>query len=146
MELKQHLKMTQQLVMTPQLQQAIKLLQLSRLELVDLKGTSEAEADGEIMEVGSGDAAVAAQKSDVVEGEKILDVTMKPIAGRPTAGTHERRGVADRLLGRHVVAHPRQIADDQCRWPSARHGGDMVIDSKPGNTSVTVTLQQDATP
>jgi RNA polymerase sigma-54 factor len=36
MELKQHLKMTQQLVMTPQLQQAIKLLQLSRLELVDL--------------------------------------------------------------------------------------------------------------
>src|SRR5215208_6426990 len=36
LELKQHLKMTQQLVMTPQLQQAIKLLQLSRMELVDL--------------------------------------------------------------------------------------------------------------
>ena len=35
-ELKQNLKLTQQLVMTPQLQQAIKLLQLSRLELVDL--------------------------------------------------------------------------------------------------------------
>ncbi len=37
MELKQHLqlRMSQQLVMTPQLQQAIKLLQLSRLELVD---------------------------------------------------------------------------------------------------------------
>lgn len=34
-ELKQNLKLTQQLVMTPQLQQAIKLLQLSRLELVD---------------------------------------------------------------------------------------------------------------
>ncbi|MCD6570198.1 MAG: RNA polymerase factor sigma-54 [Deltaproteobacteria bacterium] len=33
LELKQHLKMTQQLIMTPQLQQAIKLLQLSRLEL-----------------------------------------------------------------------------------------------------------------
>ena len=36
MELKQHLKLSQQLVMTPQLQQAIKLLQLSRMELVDL--------------------------------------------------------------------------------------------------------------
>jgi RNA polymerase sigma-54 factor len=36
LELRQHLKMSQQLVMTPQLQQAIKLLQLSRLELVDL--------------------------------------------------------------------------------------------------------------
>ena len=35
LELKQHLKMAQQLVMTPQLQQAIKLLQLSRLELKD---------------------------------------------------------------------------------------------------------------
>lgn len=34
-ELRQQLKLSQQLVMTPQLQQAIKLLQLSRLELVD---------------------------------------------------------------------------------------------------------------
>src|SRR5258708_2866751 len=35
MEIKQQLKLSQQLVMTPQLQQAIKLLQLSRLELID---------------------------------------------------------------------------------------------------------------
>jgi len=35
-ELKPHLKLSQQLVMTPQLQQAIKLLQLSRMELADL--------------------------------------------------------------------------------------------------------------
>src|SRR5687767_11909446 len=34
-ELKQQLKLGQQLVMTPQLQQAIKLLQLTRMELVD---------------------------------------------------------------------------------------------------------------
>src|SRR5512138_982631 len=43
LELKQHLKMTQQLVMTPQLQQAIKLLQLSRMELVDLVRTEMTE-------------------------------------------------------------------------------------------------------
>ena len=36
LELKQQLRLSQQLVMTPQLQQAIKLLQLSRMELVDL--------------------------------------------------------------------------------------------------------------
>ena len=36
MEIKQHLRMDQRLVMTPQLQQAIKLLQLSRMELVDM--------------------------------------------------------------------------------------------------------------
>ena len=34
-ELRQHLKLTQQLILTPQLQMAIKLLQLSRLELMD---------------------------------------------------------------------------------------------------------------
>lgn len=36
LEIRQQLKMSQQLVMTPQLQQAIKLLQLSRMELVDV--------------------------------------------------------------------------------------------------------------
>ena len=35
MELKQSLKLSQSLVMTPQLQQAIKLLQLSRMELLE---------------------------------------------------------------------------------------------------------------
>jgi len=35
LELRQNLKLSQQLIMTPQLQQAIKLLQLSRLELMD---------------------------------------------------------------------------------------------------------------
>src|SRR6476646_1492893 len=34
--IKQHLRLSQQLVMTPQLQQAIKLLQLSRMELCDM--------------------------------------------------------------------------------------------------------------
>ena len=36
MELKQQLKLSQQLIMTPQLQQAIKLLQMSRMELGEL--------------------------------------------------------------------------------------------------------------
>ena len=36
LEIKQDLKLTQQLVMTPQLQQAIKLLQLSRMELQEI--------------------------------------------------------------------------------------------------------------
>jgi len=35
-ELKQNLKLSQQLIMTPQLQQAIKLLQLSRMEMIDV--------------------------------------------------------------------------------------------------------------
>src|SRR3974377_705186 len=35
LEIKQQLRLSQQLIMTPQLQQAIKLLQLSRLELLE---------------------------------------------------------------------------------------------------------------
>ena len=42
-ELKQSLRLTQQLLMTPQLQQAIKLLQLSRLELEQFVATQIAE-------------------------------------------------------------------------------------------------------
>jgi len=42
-ELRQSLKLTQQPIMTPQLQQAIKLLQLSRMELMDLVRQEEEE-------------------------------------------------------------------------------------------------------
>jgi RNA polymerase sigma-54 factor len=88
LELKQHLKMTQQLVMTPQLQQAIKLLQLSRMELVDLvrtemnenpllDGTDDGEepvADGaspaEVAEVEATPEIKAPEKSEEVKGEE----------------------------------------------------------------------------
>jgi RNA polymerase sigma-54 factor len=43
LELRQSLKLTQQVMMTPQLQQAIKLLQLSRMELTDLIRQEEEE-------------------------------------------------------------------------------------------------------
>jgi len=91
LELKQHLRMTQQLVMTPQLQQAIKLLQLSRMELVDLirteltenplleepaEGEEEGRAEGESpaeqnLEQASAEAAPkAAEKVEEVKGEE----------------------------------------------------------------------------
>ncbi len=89
LELKQHLKMTQQLVMTPQLQQAIKLLQLSRMELVDLIRTEMTEnpllegadeADEEPVQDGASPAEAAdieakpdpkqAEKSEEVKGEE----------------------------------------------------------------------------
>jgi RNA polymerase sigma-54 factor len=89
LELKQHLKMTQQLVMTPQLQQAIKLLQLSRMELVDLVRTEMTEnpllegadePDEEPVQSGESPAETAeheakpeakeADKSEEVKGEE----------------------------------------------------------------------------
>ncbi len=54
LELRQNLKLTQQLVMTPQLQQAIKLLQLSRLELIETIN-QELEANPVLEEVTAGE-------------------------------------------------------------------------------------------
>ena len=79
LEIKQSLRLSQQLVMTPQLQQAIKLLQLSRMELVDtinqelmenpmLEATEEADAEpvpGEESEA----VEAAADKPDNEAGE-----------------------------------------------------------------------------
>ena len=67
MELKQQLKLSQQLVMTPQLQQAIRLLQMSRMELVEtvrqellenpvLEDTHEIEGGGEANGAAAGEA------------------------------------------------------------------------------------------
>src|SRR5215207_2417273 len=71
MELKQSLKMSQQLVMTPQLQQAIKLLQLSRMELLEqvreeleqnpLLEQPESEVEGDLSDKAPGEASLEAE-------------------------------------------------------------------------------------
>src|SRR6185312_8401 len=87
LEIKQSLKLSQQLVMTPQLQQAIKLLQLNRLELADVvnqelmenplleeiaetvdnqEGTEAAER------AASSDPSVDAPVSETTTGEEFL--------------------------------------------------------------------------
>ncbi len=77
MEIKQQLRLSQQLVMTPQLQQAIRLLQLSRLELIDevrkeLDNNpvlSDEEADGRGRE-GERKAAQSAEERDFPREER----------------------------------------------------------------------------
>jgi RNA polymerase sigma-54 factor len=80
-ELKQQLRLSQQLVMTPQLQQAIKLLQLSQLELVDLvqqelqenpilEEVSEADEDRETApDPGEGAPALETEAPEAVAAE-----------------------------------------------------------------------------
>lgn len=84
-ELRQQLRLTQQLVMTPQLQQAIKLLQLNRMELVDLvreemleNPVLEDEADGP-----------ADQKED---GDKVPSID-GPTKAEPTNGERSTKEV-----------------------------------------------------
>ncbi|MDD5711653.1 MAG: RNA polymerase factor sigma-54 [Smithellaceae bacterium] len=70
-ELKQNLKLAQQLIMTPQLQQAIKLLQLSRLEMVDMINQEMEEnpllEEGPSEEGDKSEAEAEPDESQVVE-------------------------------------------------------------------------------
>src|SRR5579872_5850122 len=74
MELKQHMKLSQQLVMTPQLQQAIKLLQLSRMELLEqvreeieqnpLLEQPDETVEGDMAEKAPGEASLEAENAE----------------------------------------------------------------------------------
>lgn len=90
LEIRQQLKLSQQLVMTPQLQQAIKLLQLSRMELVDmvqqeleenpvLEEAAEAPEEKEFEESAAGESPASEAPVDEVrevsgESEGVADI------------------------------------------------------------------------
>jgi len=88
LELKQNLRLSQQLVMTPQLQQAIKLLQLSRLELVDLIRTEveqnpllEEPADGSEAELNEAPAEMVSVLNESIEASEL--VPERPVEAQP---------------------------------------------------------------
>ena len=84
LEIKQAPKLVQQLVITPQLQQAIRLLQLTRLELVDLigqemkdnplleeaeEGREYAEAEESVSEKGEKEPPIETEQTPEVKGQ-----------------------------------------------------------------------------
>ncbi|HEY2512495.1 MAG TPA: RNA polymerase factor sigma-54 [Polyangiaceae bacterium] len=90
MEIKQQLRLSQQLVMTPQLQQAIRLLQLSRLELID-EIRKELDANPVLSdEEGEGPRAQAASAQD----------GPPPMAENGALLADERLGLSERLSER----------------------------------------------
>lgn len=92
LEMRQQLKLSQQLVMTPQLQQAIKLLQLSRMELVDMvqqeleenpileEGGEQAEEKELTDEAGETAEAAVAEAEIEPPSEKTEEVPEDPAA------------------------------------------------------------------
>jgi len=88
-ELKQNLKLTQQLVMTPQLQQAIKLLQLSRLDLVDAIN-QELEENPLLEEITSDEDPEAEKK---IEPEQVEEGEIEEI--KTPERTEELTGAGD---------------------------------------------------
>jgi RNA polymerase sigma-54 factor len=82
-EIKQVHKLSQQLVMTPQLQQAIKLLQLSRMELVDL--VREEMMENPILEDGADTAQeLGKEDPDIKQEAGLLGETEMPAASTET--------------------------------------------------------------
>ncbi|MCE9624164.1 MAG: RNA polymerase sigma-54 factor, partial [Deltaproteobacteria bacterium] len=87
LEIKQNLKLSQSLVITPQLQQAIKLLQLSQMELVEMVQNEMLE--NPMLEEGaeSEEAAPAeVQEAAAAEGQEL------PVDGAPVAENQEVGG------------------------------------------------------
>lgn len=91
MELKQHLKLSQQLVMTPQLQQAIKLLQLSRMELLDqvreemeqnpLLEQPDESAEADLADKAPGEASLEAANTEVSQADAPVPESAPEVKG-----------------------------------------------------------------
>ena len=123
MEIKQHLKLSQQLVMTPQLQQAIKLLQLSRMELVDM--VRDEMLENPILE-------------DSVESGNEQAKAEAPLQADAPGGDVERGGetetpmtevTTERVDTGEVKADDRSgVPGSRSRWPCRRCGG---VESQP---------------
>jgi RNA polymerase sigma-54 factor len=111
LEIKQSLKLSQQLVMTPQLQQAIKLLQLNRLELAEtisqellenpmLEVNEEAPAEGESPEPAEAEAKdeeaseveISDQAKEEFDWENYLGEYSSAPASREGSSYEEREG------------------------------------------------------
>ncbi|SHI78080.1 RNA polymerase, sigma 54 subunit, RpoN/SigL [Malonomonas rubra DSM 5091] len=76
LDLRLQVKLSQQLVMTPQLQQAIKLLQLSRVELADV--VTEELAENPLLEEGVDPKEERDELSTELEKEPVSDVEVSP--------------------------------------------------------------------
>jgi RNA polymerase sigma-54 factor len=97
-ELKQQLRISQQLVMTPQLQQAIKLLQLNQLELVNL--VQDELQENPCLEEDERDEATAAERSDETpekpsSEEVSAEIEASAEAGEVEVGTELAEAAAD---------------------------------------------------
>jgi RNA polymerase sigma-54 factor len=115
-ELKQQLKLSQQLVMTPQLQQAIKLLQLNRIELVGLvqqelqeNPVLEEVMEGEETEGAQGEERSADAGAEIDVPAADLDPAASPVAESVEADREptDAEKVADVEWQDYMDSHPQ---------------------------------------
>jgi len=125
------LRQSQSLVMTPQLQQAIKLLQMSNIELQDfvdqeLERNPLLERD-ERSEVQQASPQAADGQTDMVEALAILALSYALVA----------RFADDYDAGRPLPAHPGRLIEENL-WRAQRHGLEgTMIDFERGEERTT---------
>lgn len=170
-ELRQNLKLTQQLIMTPQLQQAIKLLQLSRLELADMI-SQEMEENPLLEEVnseGEQDEGVAGAVSDELQPveldetknlERTVELTGEGDGKEefdwenyledyvPTGVTHERHD-GEAPNWDNLLTKPQSLTD-HLMWqlklspfcPEEMRVGEQIIGNLDQNGYLAATLEE----
>ncbi len=135
-ELRQTVKLSQQLVMTPQLQQAIKLLQLNRLELSTLiqqelqenpvleeveavdedRASLEATREAETPDVSPADSGEAAENREPTDAEKVADVDWQDyIDSRPQTSFNQAAG-DDEERAFDATLSKRESLADHLEW------------------------------
>lgn len=135
MEIKQQLKLSQQLVMTPQLQQAIKLLQMSRLELTEMvqaellenpvleDGLEGRDARETSMEAPQQDEGTPESKKEEIDWERYLEnhAMQAPVPGG-------RRNTDDELPGLEATLSTAEDLVAHLEWQVRM--GDFVDDEQ----------------
>ena len=114
-ELKQQLRISQQLVMTPQLQQAIKLLQLNQQELVDL--VQDELQENPCLEEDDREEATAGERSD--ETPEQVRAEDEARAEEPSADSEGEASSAEADLELREVSADLNAALDDPAPPSA---------------------------
>lgn len=147
MEIKQQLRLSQQLVMTPQLQQAIKLLQMSRTELVDMVREEMLENpiledNAELSEVRATEAKEGAEAhgdAEVLRGNAEL---------HGDAGDNEVNLQTDPTTpqnGKNDIDWERYLENHSLQAPVPSYGGRSDFDELPtaeSNYSVDTDLSE----
>ena len=116
-ELKQQLRISQQLVMTPQLQQAIKLLQLNQQELVDL--VQDELQENPCLEEDDREEATAGERSD----ETPEQVRAEDEAREPAAESEGEASTAEADLELRELSADLDAASDEPAPPSVDSDG-----------------------
>jgi RNA polymerase sigma-54 factor len=135
MELKQQLKLSQQLIMTPQLQQAIKLLQMSRMELSELvqeellenpmleEGADPRESSANVVEEATAEVQAHEAKKEEIDWERYLE-NQSNEAPMPAV----RRSADDEMPGVESTLSTYEDLSDHLGWQLRM--GDFVDDER----------------